>query len=308
MSDNEVMNVLSDRFADQGLKWRIVTADHLEELNEVIRGRYESGDIAEGVYREYLSDFDSSLPVELPGVCSIVIVASPQPKYEVGFTLNGRVHRFTIPPTYLHHTDDEVDEILKGVLEPSGYGFLPARLPEKLLAVRSGLAGYGRNNITYIEGWGSFFRLRAYYTDLPCFQDGWREEKVMDACAKCHLCADRCPSGALSRDRFLVRADRCITFMNETSVSWPQWVKSSWDRDSMCLVGCMKCQADCPKNRDYKDWIEPLEVFSEQETRALLEENSRARLPIRTVEKLDSLYLSEYIPVLHRNLSVLFKT
>jgi epoxyqueuosine reductase len=37
----------------------------------------------------------------------------------------------------------------------------------KRLAVRSGLARYGRNNVTYVEGMGSFLELSASLTDMP---------------------------------------------------------------------------------------------------------------------------------------------
>ena len=41
----------------------------------------------------------------------------------------------------------------------------------KLAAVRSGLAQYGRNNICYVEGMGSFFSFHAYLTDRVFEED-----------------------------------------------------------------------------------------------------------------------------------------
>jgi epoxyqueuosine reductase len=308
MSNNELMKELGNRMEEQGFRWRMVSVEHVEELMEEILQRKSSGEIAEEVYREYMTGFETSTAEELPGARSIIAAASPQPQYQVGFTRDGEVYYFTIPPTYLHHTDQEVASVLKSVLEPSAYRFSRAWLPEKLLTVRSGLGRYGRNNITYIEGMGSFYRPRAYYTDLPCLEDHWQPVAVMDICKNCNICIDGCLPGALSRERFIVQADKCITFFSEIDIPWPQWVESCWDRDSKCLIGCMKCQLNCPKNRENKDRVQCLEVFSQQETSILLEEKERARLPVDLLEKLERLYLAEYIPILSRNLNILFQT
>jgi epoxyqueuosine reductase len=307
MSNNEIIKELDNRMEEQGFRWRMVSVEHLEELMEEILQRKRSGEIPEEVFREYMAGFETSTAEELPGVKSIIAAATPQPQYQLGFTRDGEVHYFTIPPTYLHHTDQEVESVLKSVLEPLGYRFSRALLPEKLLTVRSGLGRYGRNNITYIQGMGSFHLPLAYYTDLPCLQDHWQPVAMMDICKKCNICVDGCLTGALTRDRFMVQANKCITFFNEINIPWPQWVASCWDQDSKCLIGCMKCQLNCPKNRENRDKVQSLEVFSEPETSILLEEKERSRFPVDLLEKLERLYLTEYIPTLSRNLNVLFQ-
>ena len=307
MSNNELMKQLDTRMEEQGFRWRMVSVEHVEELKEEIFQRKRSGEIAEEVYRWYMTGFETSVAEALPGARSIIVVAAPQPRYQVGFTRDGKVHYFTIPPTYLHHTDQEIESVLKSVLEPSGYQFCHACLPEKLLTVRSGLGRYGRNNITYIEGMGSFHMPCAYYSDLPCGQDHWQPVAMMDICKNCHVCVDSCLPGALSRERFIVQADKCVTFFTEINVPWPQWVGSCWDKDNKCLIGCMKCQLNCPKNRENRDKVESLEVFSQEETSILLEEKERDRLPVDLLEKLERLYLAEYIPTLSRNLNILFQ-
>jgi epoxyqueuosine reductase len=307
MSNNKLMKELGNRMEEQGFRWGMVSVEHVEELKEEIFQRKKSGEIAEKVYRGYMTGFETTVAEELPGARSIIVAASPQPQYQVGFTRDEEVHYFTIPPTYLHHTDQEVESVLKSVLEPSGYRFSRACLPEKLLTVRSGLGRYGRNNIAYIEGMGSFHRPRAYYTDLPCMEDHWQPVAVMDMCKNCNICVDGCLPGALSRERFIVQADKCITFFSEIDIPRPQWVESRWDQNSKCLVGCMKCQLNCPGNRENRDKVQSLEVFSQQETDILLEEKDRSRLPVDLLEKLERLYLAEYILTLSRNLNILFQ-
>lgn len=308
MGNEETLSQLGSRFEECGFKWSMVSIQHVGELTGEILQRHEDGLIPGEVYREFLNNFDTAVPGNFPGGGSIIIVASPQPQYRVGFTRYGKKHHFIIPPTYLHHTDDEVEQVLKDVLEPAGYRFSLARLPEKLLSARSGLARYGRNNITYIDGFGSFHRFRTYYTDLPCIEDCWQEADEMNTCQNCHVCVNSCPTGALNGDQFWVQSDKCLTFLNETTVPWPQWVEESWDTDSKCIVGCMKCQVNCPGNRLQKDRVEPAYVFSEQETRELLENNTHEALSAPTLEKLETLYLTEYIPTLSRNLGILFRS
>lgn len=307
MNHKEIVNALGNRLEEHGSVWQIVSIEHLEEVTDEINERYREGEISEEIFCAYLSNMQSSASGLLPGSRSIIVIATPQPMYRVGFTRNGQVHRFSIPPTYLHYTDLEVEEIIKNNLEPAGLVFAPARLPEKLLAVRSGIAQYGRNNITYIEGMGSFHRIRCYYTDLPGLTNQWRNSELLDSCTKCSACIDRCPTGALSHDRFLVHAKRCLTFYNETTAPWPHYVKCSWDLDSKCIVGCMKCQLGCPVNRRQRNWIEPVEVFSEEETRELLEVTEPEHLPEPILKKIERLYLTEYIPTLSRNLNLLFQ-
>jgi len=46
-----------------------------------------------------------------------------------------------------------------------------AIFPFKTLATRTGLAKYGKNNITYTECGGSYHRLTAFYTDMDLETD-----------------------------------------------------------------------------------------------------------------------------------------
>ena len=59
--------------------------------------------------------------------------------------------------------------ILKDIIKESGYKIeYTNKLHVKLLAVRSGLGKYGRNNICYIDDWGSMINLFAYFTIRNC--------------------------------------------------------------------------------------------------------------------------------------------
>jgi epoxyqueuosine reductase len=179
-------------------------------------------------------------------------------------------------------------------------------LPLKQLAVRSGLGQYGRNNICYVSGIGSFLQLVAVYSDLPCEKDDWREPVMMENCRGCELCRRACPTGAIPSDRFLLRGERCIVFHNEKKgdIPFPKWMDASWHN---CVVGCMHCQRVCPLNKDFLGWFEEEEEFSEEETALLLEGIPPDKLQGTTRRKLEHLSLLDYLENLPRNLGVFFK-
>ena len=197
-----------------------------------------------------------------------------------------------------------MEDLLAGTLASKGYYVSRMKLPLKLLAVRSGLGLYGRNNIRYVPGMGSFLQLVGVYSDLPCKKDSWREAQMMERCQQCNACHLKCPTGAIPSDRFLLRADRCIVFHNERAgnIPFPTWMNPSWHN---CVVGCMHCQKVCPENKDFVQWIEGKAEFSEEETALILEGVSLDQLPTTTVRKLERLDLIEYLDNLPRNLGVL---
>jgi epoxyqueuosine reductase len=304
MSSEEMTQELYLRLEKQGYRGKIVSIKHLHDLQMEIEGHHRTGLFCEEFYQERLTWFDFKVPTGLPEAKSFIIVATPQPQVQVSFVLNGKSLSLFIPPTYSYSTDEQVRNLLASLLEPKGYSLLKTALPLKLLAVHSGLAQYGKNNITYVAGMGSFHRLVAFYTDFPCLEDSWGELRVMDHCKKCSACLKVCPTGAIASDRFLLHAEQCLTFHNERPGEFPTWIDSAWHN---CLIGCLLCQGFCPVNKDFSTWIEEKAEFSHKETTLLLQGVSRDELPAETVRKLKQLGILEDLDVLPRNLSVLFE-
>ena len=180
-----------------------------------------------------------------------------------------------------------IKSLLQNILVFNDYWLHEVTLPEKLLATRSGLAKYGKNNITYVEGMGSFVALRVFVSDMPPGRSEWSEPQVMKACNRCKACLNECPTGAIVADRFLVHAERCLTFFNEGSEEFPGWINRSWHNS---LVGCMKCQLVCPVNKLFFNWVEDGEDFDETETRLILDKVGAERLPRETVHKLNRMF------------------
>ena len=278
----------------------------------------------EEFYHERLTRFEFIIPpVEMPDAKSIIIVAMPSTEAGAVFHWNGESKTLIMPPTYVGYygLPAKVEAEINEFLAPTGYRVAKTmRIPLKLLAVRSGLAEYGRNNITYIPGMGSFHHLFALYSNAPCTQDGWREKKMLERCKNCRACIIKCPTGAIVEDRFLIHAERCLVFHNEKpgDVPFAAWIDPAWHNS---LIGCTICQRYCPENREVKDRIRIMAEFSHEETARLLDGSasdalalrqaqgdaslSASLLPAATIEKLELLGLADSLGILRRNLGVL---
>jgi epoxyqueuosine reductase len=194
-------------------------------------------------------------------------------------------------------------EILSRILGNKGYFVDHVILPLKLLVVKSGLAKYGKNNICYIDGMGSFTRLQAFYTDYEFPIDDWHEKQIMKSCTTCSLCQKVCPTKCISpKERFLIHADRCLTYLNEYKGDFPSWVsKQSYN----ALVGCMYCQIICPQNKKFLQLNNQTIIFSEEETSIILQKTPQEKLSPALTKKLVGLNIDEYYSLLGRNLNVL---
>jgi epoxyqueuosine reductase len=292
----------------ENCKFLVVSASHLSELKREIENRRDTGQFGEEFVQQYLSRFEFTLPENLRDAKSLVVVAMPRPPTKAIFDWNGKEWSFILPPTYTAYDEKRlhVERLVAEAVGKEGYKIATPLLPLKLLAARSGLADYGRNNIAYVRGMGSFMRLTAVYSDMPCESDNWQAPKVMERCKDCDLCRDACPTGAICSDRFLLHAEKCLTYHNEkeAAIPFPEWIKPEWHN---CIIGCIRCQAACPENRPFLKMVGETAEFTEEETRLLLEAVPPEQLPAETVAKMKLLSLTDYYKELPRNLSVLLR-
>jgi len=300
----QIARLMYEALEQKGFKASIVSIEHIADLKEEIEAYRSKGVFNEVFYRERLTGFDFSVNKQFPEAKSIIITTVPQPQQTVCFDFKGSLHHFTIPPTYSHKTDEKIESILSRILKREGFNLHRATLPQKLLAVRAGMAQYGRNNIAYIEGMGSFHRLKVFLSDLPPVEDKWLELNSMEKCNKCSACIKKCPTSAIVPDRFLIRVEKCLTFHNERKEAFPDWLIPSWHN---CLIGCMVCQSVCPANKKFYNWFEETEHFTERETDLILRGTPQSRLPRATANKLKRIDLLEDLNLLPRNLDVLLK-
>jgi epoxyqueuosine reductase len=304
MSGLQLSRALHESLGKQGFQGKIVSIEHVKELETEIMARYRKGLLDPELYDTYLASFDFGCQQKLPGARSLIVVTVPQPQIQVTFLWEDKSYPVVIPPTYYSAIDNDVANLLKTVLEPKGYQLQKVRLPEKLLAVRSGLAQYGKNNITYVKGMGSFQRPVVFISDYPCKEDSWGEATALEHCENCSACLKACPTKAIVSDRFQLYAERCLTFHNERSEAFAQWLSPSWHNS---LVGCMICQKVCPANKDVVKWIEAGATFDNEETDLILNGVSKEQLSPKTSEKLKGLDTMRYYDVLARNLKALIE-
>jgi epoxyqueuosine reductase len=301
---------LSARLSNSGFRIRVVPIRRLGDLRAAIDRLHRQRLFDPQFYRQWISHFDSTPPAALPQAASIVLIAVPLPYRRVAVTWEGRTRAFVIPPTYFEEeTERKIGKLIEEIVGPAGYSVARADVPKKLLAVCSGLAEYGRNNISYIPEMGSFFGLVAFYSDLPAAPGQWRGAKMMERCKTCSACGSRCPTGAITAERFLLRAERCLTFHNESPAAepFPAWIDPSWHN---CLIGCLRCQTVCPVNRRHLERSAHTVRFSQRETERLLRRTPAGktlpgRLPPGLTRRLRREGLAELLEVLPRNLAVL---
>ena len=230
----------------------------------------------------------------------------PQPVTRLKFEWQGNIYPAEIAPNYIFKDDEtHAEEKLNAVLGPHGYKIVKARLALKTLAVRSGLAECGRNNISYISEFGSFYRLMAFYTDCPCEEDNWGDVKEMKICENCSLCLENCPTGSISSERFLIRAEKCLGSLNQREPNSSHWVQLQPDWLN-AFIGCMSCQSICPVNKSFLTNILDGGSFSEEQTYEILHRIPLVDLSEETRRKVEKIGIGTY-PLLASNLSALIE-
>jgi epoxyqueuosine reductase len=289
---------------ERGWACRLVPAERRSDLWRELEERLAGGELDEVFFEERLRYFEQPIK-EAPGWAeSILIVAIPDPAFRIRFDWQGREVSLTVPPTFIHWQtlgDPCVQALLAKLAGDGTTRTEIAVLPRKLLAARTGLARYGRNNITYVEGMGSYHRLCCLYTDIPCDRGPWQAAEILGSCESCGACIRACPANAIDPDRFMVHAERCITYWQEKpgDVSYPEELDFSWQDQ---FIGCMRCQDVCPHNQGLLKVEEAGPPFTEEETAAFLRGVTAEELPEKTIEKLKQHDVLDYLEVLPRNL------
>jgi epoxyqueuosine reductase len=283
---------------------------HFDELLADIDRLDREGKLSDHtIYRRYLEHVKYRLPEGFPDAQSIIVMAVFTRPMLVNFYFRDKKHEIMVPPQYY---DDGIAEesmrstVLNEIIQIPGYNIERAKhVSLKLLAVRSGLGRYGRNNICYVDGMGSLLTLYAYFTDFGFEADNWHEIKMMDICADCQICISQCPTNSLSEKDFVIDAGKCLTLYNEIKGEFPEWIDPQAHNT---LMGCMKCQLCCPANQEAIRRSGRFEDITEEETKKILED----RVGVEVVNSLSGKLrmfspenARDFLPILRRNLRVL---
>lgn len=295
--------ILLEELAASGFEARIASIGSVCKIQDELFSLRESGVIDTQLFDEYKQSMIYDYKNIMPEARSVIVMAHPHYSSKLEFIYNSRRHEVVMPPTYIGSAMlMKAEAALERILATNEFSIKYARLPLKLLAARTGLSRYGRNNIAYVEGMGSYHRLFAYYTDYQCQSDELTDITTMQECSSCKVCLNACPTGCIDESRFLIHAENCITYFNEVERDFPTWLRKDWHN---AIVGCMKCQTKCPVNSPYKNKLENEFVFEQDETAAILAKTPFDGLSASTRMKLEALDMKNYYNVLKRNLSVL---
>ncbi|TFH15978.1 MAG: epoxyqueuosine reductase [Lentisphaerales bacterium] len=148
---------------------------------------------------------------------------------------------------------------MKAGLEQLGLRVKTGGIPDRSAAVRSGIAGIGRNCFAYTSV-GSWINIHSWLVDVELPAD---RPVVRSPCPEgCTVCIDACPTGALVEPG-VMRMDRCIAYL---SYEAPEPVDPDlWNRMGPWVYGCDVCQDVCPLNRgkweelESADWLGEIE-------------------------------------------------
>jgi epoxyqueuosine reductase len=230
-------------------------------------------------------------------------MSTPLKIAKIVFNVAGQKHTVMIPSGYV---DDglrlaDYHNLLfnKGIVA-KGSKLELAKLPLKQLAVRSGLAEYGKNNITFIDEYGSYHQLLAFYTEQR-LQDHWGRLKMLRLCKGCSICLKECPTQAIRENDFIIDPARCITLYNELPEPMPAWIPVS---SHNALVGCLKCQFTCPGDEDVSKDFWDLGEIAEADTAELLSGKIDAKTERLLRDKLKRVGGGDNLPYIARNLKL----
>lgn len=297
------MKQLLQEFEAQGNKLIQIPVERLKSL-KVELDLFKEEEELNG-FQQWIVDelYRYDLPEVGFEISSIVLVALPHPAYaEVELNYQGKIHRTLslVLPDF-----DRTRNSLYQFLTDQGYHCVRAtNLPLKRLAVQSGFADYGRNNITYIEGLGSYFSYDAFYTDLPCAEGIWRPVTRSSSCTSCSACVHNCPTHAIRKDRYLIDNQRCLSAMNEMPGEFPDWLAPSVHHT---MYDCLRCQEICPMNHEYRENVLRTVVFNEEETGMLLSGAAYDSFSDSMKRRTKLLGLDDWLEAIPRNLRMLLE-
>mgnify|MGYP002336101138 CR=1 FL=1 len=114
-----------------------------------------------------------------------------------------------------------------------------ARIVDRAVAARSGLGWYGKHACIIVPGHGSWVMLGELILDLELEPDAPLDRD----CGRCHICLDRCPTGAIVAP-YTIHTPLCISFQTiEQRGAIPRELRpqiGDW------VFGCDVCQEVCP--------------------------------------------------------------
>ena len=124
------------------------------------------------------------------------------------------------------------------------------------VAIDAGLGEVGRHGLLITPELGANSRLACVTTNIPMEVDKPVDLGIIDFCKKCKICAEKCPSGAISHkdDMEVVRGYKRWWIRSE--LCFHTWASVATSR----ARGCRICLAVCPYTRK-NNWVHALSRY-----------------------------------------------
>ncbi len=283
---------------EQGIRLAVIPSECLNDVKSDISKLANENEL--NGFQKWITEeqYVLDIPKVAFEVSSIIVAVFPVKLIHTLYHYKGRCAR-----DILEYSEIDVRAVVKLLAKQNGFNAETVEwIPEKRIAVRSGLCEYGRNNIAYSKDFGSFMGINVFISDLLPEKYIWREVKNANACTNCGLCIENCPTGAILHDRFLINNEYCITKVNEWGThEMPEWIPKKAHHH---LTGCLRCQDICPMNKKCFAGISDKVEFNDIETEYLLSDKSHAA-PDGLKEKLEKCHIDSAYESLPRNLRLM---
>lgn len=289
---------------ERGYRVGIGGIDLLKSVNKELEQRRTTREIDPNFFKENLNSISGSNDFDMKHPSSLIVVAVPRSAHIVSFEFDTKIIEMVLPPTYVGYRS--LFETIRQDIEKHVFAgqvqVTTLSSPLKALANLIGIVSYGRNNLTYIPEFGSYLQLAGFLAHTPLSKTEFVEnngKQVLPECANCSACIKACPMGVISRDRFLIRAEKCYTLYSESLSPIPSGIHPP---SPNCIIGCLKCQMVCPVNKGRLKYENTGVSFSSEETHAILDSDLMNPKLSGTIEaKFSTLGLSESVDIFFRN-------
>lgn len=270
----------------------------------------EFNDIQKRIFQSWGS-FHQLKDSEMKNIILIAVSTSGKTR-KIIFDCDGTKISTLLPPWYSYNEEDQciqaIETELSTVLKKYDYTIKKLVGPYKYLSAKLGLGKYGRNNLIYIEGLGSYVRIAGFVTNAELIPHSYPEQKInnliLEKCEKCGICKKQCPTQAIGENKFLLHVDRCLSYHSELLNAG-----SDFDRyaEQDCLVGCLRCQETCPYNNDFIAIGDTSYVtMNQEETKYIIGEHisDHRLIDSKLKEKFDYIGLIRHRKYIIRNLRI----
>lgn len=140
-------------------------------------------------------------------------------------------------------------------------------LPERYIAVLSGIGFLGKNNTIITEKYGSYVFLGEIITDL-CIEE---DKQIENKCGSCNICIKSCPTGSLNENN----PNICLSYITQKKDIDEKWFSLLNGR----LFGCDTCQDACPYNKNVEIsnimMFKPLEFMEHIDIKEVISLNNK---------------------------------